>query len=595
MLNFGNKEFRNLQEQVFKNMKDIESIEEGATVLAEFGIKVVGQVDSVDNLPDPATYDGEYGDAFIVGETAPFNYYIFTRAFEGQEVPQWYDLGIFPQPGPQGPQGERGPVGPAPSITATGSVTGLEYGQTPTIAITRSGTDTNPVLAFAFELPGGPQGIQGPAGPQGIQGPNGPQGPRGPKGDPGFIYTLYGQISSASNLPDPTQVSRNAAYLVGASAPYDVYCIIGDQPEDYQWINLGPVATIDADTHLLSDTWVTSGTCEQETLIAINNQTNTDFCRVGTVFFQKASAGNYYTYDTATGKLYLLAINLVSGVWAITEATLGTTVEAASFDKNNTPLDGLKIGSTTYKLVPQGIVSERSSTAIGFNASASGRSNAVALGTDTYITGDGSVAVGKGAVCNDEGVSIGSSAGTTVYGAIAIGSSAKAQNQRAVAIGYAAKNYISNSVTFDGDYGNYDKDLIMYGPTRLFFRNENQTSSKNTLGSYTKGHFLSEYLWFNELTGTTSGTTFTSTKTFSSSEIHGVHITLKISGSTSHAVVGLDLLPYDSTNSYGFSSYGRVEVDGVINDIQATINSSGNVVITLPSGGTLSSATYYLR
>ena len=140
MLNFGNKEFRNLQEQVFKNMKDIESIEEGATVLAEFGIKVIGQVDSVADLPDPATYDGEYGDAFIVGEQAPFNYYIFTRAFEGQETPQWYDLGIFPQPGPQGPQGPEGPVGPAPSITAIGSVTGLEYGQTPTIAITRSGT-----------------------------------------------------------------------------------------------------------------------------------------------------------------------------------------------------------------------------------------------------------------------------------------------------------------------------------------------------------------------------------------------------------------------------------------------------------------------
>lgn len=568
MLNFGNKEFRNLQEQVFKNMKDIESIEEGATVLAEFGIKVVGQVDSVADLPDPATYDGEYGDAFIVGESSPYNYYIFTRAFEGQEVPQWYDLGIFPQPGPQGPQGPEGPVGPAPSITATGSVTGLEYGQTPTIAITRSGTNANPVLAFAFELPGGPQGIQGPAGPQGIQGPVGPTGPQGVKGDPGFIYTLYGQISSASNLPDPTQVSRNAAYLVGASAPYDVYCIIGDHPEDYQWINLGPVATIDADTHLLSDTWVTSGTCEQETLIAINNQTNTDFCRVGTVFFQKASAGNYYTYDTATSKLYLLAINLVSGIWAITEGSLGTTVAGASYNVSNTALEGITINGTTYKLLP--FVSTLPQAWAG---------ESLAIGTGATINSYWQVAVGYYAQASSST-------------ATAIGSNAR-DSGGGVAIGYKSSNFIPGGICFDS--GDSFRTIHLQGTNRIFFRNEAPNVSKVAFSSYTQGHYLNEYIQLNELVGTTSGTTFTSTKAFNSSEIHGVHVTLKIDGTTSHAVVGLDLLPYDSSNSYGFNSYGRVEVDGVINDIQATINSSGNVVITLPSGGTLSSATYYLR
>ena len=72
MLNFGNKEFRNLQEQVLKNMADIKDIHEGATVLGEFGIKVVGQVDSSSDLPDPTEYEGEYGDAYVVGEEAPY-------------------------------------------------------------------------------------------------------------------------------------------------------------------------------------------------------------------------------------------------------------------------------------------------------------------------------------------------------------------------------------------------------------------------------------------------------------------------------------------------------------------------------------------
>lgn len=95
MLKFGNKEFRNLQEQVYANMKNIKDIIEGTTVLAEFGIKVVGQVESAEDLPDPETYEGEYGDAYIVGTEAPYEYYIYTRPFEESDTATWFDLGIF--------------------------------------------------------------------------------------------------------------------------------------------------------------------------------------------------------------------------------------------------------------------------------------------------------------------------------------------------------------------------------------------------------------------------------------------------------------------------------------------------------------------
>lgn len=87
MLNFGNKEFRNLQEQVLKNMDDISAIKDGSLVIAEFGIKVIGHVYSAEDLPDPAEYEGEYGDAYLVGESDPYDYYVFTRAFEGDEEP----------------------------------------------------------------------------------------------------------------------------------------------------------------------------------------------------------------------------------------------------------------------------------------------------------------------------------------------------------------------------------------------------------------------------------------------------------------------------------------------------------------------------
>lgn len=215
MLAFGNKEFRNLQEQVLENMKNIQDIMDGTTVLAEFGIKVIGQVDSAEDLPDPEDYDGEYGDAYVVGESEPYDYYIFTRAFEGDQTPQWFDLGVFPAPGPQGPAGPEGPQGPQ----------GIQ----------------------------GIQGIQGPQGETGLQGPQGPtgatgaQGPQGLKGDTGTSYVIKGQVDDESDLPlasEQAAIDRQSAFLVGESEPYDLYVLIdGEVPGTYAWIDTGMFGT----------------------------------------------------------------------------------------------------------------------------------------------------------------------------------------------------------------------------------------------------------------------------------------------------------------------------------------------------------------
>lgn len=62
MLKFGNKEFRNLQEQVKKNMDDIMFILQEEGVLNEFGIKVVGQEESVLDMPTVEEYKEEVSD-----------------------------------------------------------------------------------------------------------------------------------------------------------------------------------------------------------------------------------------------------------------------------------------------------------------------------------------------------------------------------------------------------------------------------------------------------------------------------------------------------------------------------------------------------
>lgn len=111
MLNFGNKEFRNLQEQVLKNANDIEEFKEASAILQEFGIKIVGEVSTVDELPDATTYVGSYGDAYIVGISSPFDYYILTRPNDSTATNHWFNIGQFPLAGPQGEKGEKGDTG----------------------------------------------------------------------------------------------------------------------------------------------------------------------------------------------------------------------------------------------------------------------------------------------------------------------------------------------------------------------------------------------------------------------------------------------------------------------------------------------------
>ncbi len=243
MLSFGNKDFRNLQEQVLKNMSDIQDMMQGVTVLADFGIKVVGQVESAADLPDPSEYEGDYGDAYVVGESEPYDYYIFTRAFEGEEEPQWFNLGQFPVPGPQGETGPQGEIGETPNVSMEiGTVSTLMPTQSATASIVKSGTLENPVFTLNLAIPKGFMGMMGLTGPQGPRGPQGPQGEQGPRGEQGGLIEIVGIVETASQLPSPSTLQKlDAAYLVGSSPDYELYVQVGDAPSTALWTNLGAI------------------------------------------------------------------------------------------------------------------------------------------------------------------------------------------------------------------------------------------------------------------------------------------------------------------------------------------------------------------
>ena len=246
MLTIGDKQYRNLQEQVLKNQEDIKYILEEEGVLNEFGIKVVGKVDNAGQLPNSDTYAGEYGDAFAVGTETPYDLYIWTRAFSGQANPFWFNIGKFPVPstipGPEGPAGKDGAAGQRGSLWQSNkgqpqvSGSNLRFDQ----ALDASTGDVYQFNGSSWVLMGnirGPQGIQGLRGQDGQTGPIGPVGPMGPQGPAGQFIRIVGELTSTDQLPTPTEAIRNDAYLIPIDGINHVYLISGTT--DLVWVDAG--------------------------------------------------------------------------------------------------------------------------------------------------------------------------------------------------------------------------------------------------------------------------------------------------------------------------------------------------------------------
>ena len=101
MITINNKEYRNIVEQVLKNKEDIARHYAIDRVIAEVGIKVMGQLDSEDNLPETPPGGAEaWGEAYLVGAEEPYDIYVWTRPGE------WFNIGALNIQGKQGPEGD---------------------------------------------------------------------------------------------------------------------------------------------------------------------------------------------------------------------------------------------------------------------------------------------------------------------------------------------------------------------------------------------------------------------------------------------------------------------------------------------------------
>ena len=241
----------NLEEQVEYNKRNIERHFEVDRILANFGIRIIGRVDTVEDIElQPIPQGGyQYGDAYAVGpEGTVYDYFIYTRAFEGAENPHWFDIGPLQIVGPQGPQGEQGPKGDTGDATKWLYVSSFEGSGTPTdepegTMLLVSSRDVYRSDGTKWEYCcniRGAQGVQGLRGIQGIQGIQGQEGARG------LGLCILGQLSSIDALPDPDQTRRDGAYLVSVNNVQTVYAIIGEGTEEspLTWIALGTLSNM---------------------------------------------------------------------------------------------------------------------------------------------------------------------------------------------------------------------------------------------------------------------------------------------------------------------------------------------------------------
>ena len=194
----------------------------------------------------------EYGDAFMVGVSTEeatvvdvdnATLLVLTRANTVYPNDFWMNLKEFPKPGPVGPQGPQGEQG-IQGEKGLGVISGT---QLPSTNYPAGTTFINATTGDVFVYSGqqwdkignikGATGSVGPVGPQGKTGPIGQTGATGPQGPRGIGVNILGTLTSTSQLPDPTTVGKDSAYIIPADGVNHLWVIEGT--DNLVWTDFG--------------------------------------------------------------------------------------------------------------------------------------------------------------------------------------------------------------------------------------------------------------------------------------------------------------------------------------------------------------------
>lgn len=319
----NDKRILGLEDTVRQLVEDVSKHYEIDRTLANFGIKIVGVVPTKQDLPDPNTYPGQYGDAYAVGDTAQveagtasYDYYIFTRPTNVNSENSWLDVGELAIRGPQGPVGVGEKGEPGESSTWYYGTTYPQYEARYRMGdmYLRTGLkgEENGNVYWYNGISWDPAGnILGPRGEQGIQGPKGEKGDTvvGPQGEPGpagRAINIRGALGSISQFPTASATYANQGYLVTSTTvagTYNLWVCIASAGGSYQWIDAGPYT---------GGTVITDASGNAMDTVAYKNINNPIFYehQLNISFYYYGSDHFWYTYDKVSTNAVTLNFNV---------------------------------------------------------------------------------------------------------------------------------------------------------------------------------------------------------------------------------------------------------------------------------------------
>lgn len=346
MIKIGNKEYLNLEEQVERNKNDISQIRNSAEFL---GTIIKGYVSDADDLPDP--YIGVAGDCYAVGDTTPYDLYVWCNDYDGGTF-EWTYLGQFPLKGDKGDSGADGADGTNGSYWYILSGAPAGTGEDGDCALNVNNgnvyqwsTDSNSwVLMGSIKGPKGDTGNTGATGPQGPRGYTGAQGPIGDTGPmPAITATATAQTVSETTPaaayinvigttdPDGYQLQFGFEIPTGPKGATGPTGATGTGLDTWSTLNLsGEVDQGTADVDDGGISWRSIGIARYDTSDSI---AITTYMNVPLIIENNSSRYLYLEPDDETGDIVhlgMIPLNLIDDNHIVTESTFNTVLEADS-------------------------------------------------------------------------------------------------------------------------------------------------------------------------------------------------------------------------------------------------------------------------
>lgn len=203
-----------------KSAIESKGVQVGDESLPEYANLINDIVQGITGIGNPTvTVDNTTGTpSATVTASGPDDAKVFAFSFSGLKG-ETGEQGPQGQQGIQGPQGSRGDIGPQGPKGDTGATPNIEVSATvdgnigtPSVTVSKSGTDEEPLFAIAFKNIKGATGAQGPKGDTGPQGEQGPQGIQGLKGETGATPDF-----SIGNVSTGTEGSSASATITGTA------------------------------------------------------------------------------------------------------------------------------------------------------------------------------------------------------------------------------------------------------------------------------------------------------------------------------------------------------------------------------------------